>query len=271
MNIKSINTLTNCNYSVTVINALKQYWRTQNSFNCIGSPKEKNMLLYLDSCNAEYTLKTGEKLYAESGNIIYIPINCEYSVGFYDFKTRMSNTIGINFSLFDENDELFVLSNDIIIFDINDVNYKMLFTKIDNYSEMAVPNPGRMKAGMYDILSGLSEQNNRNVLGKYNIISKGILYLEKNTEQDMSIKEISALCNVSEIYFRKLFKSYSGLTPVEYRINSKISKAKIYLKYENLTVTEIADRLGFISTSYFIKQFKDRIGMTPFAYKSSVE
>ena len=75
------------------------------------------------------------------------------------------------------------------------------------------------------------------------------------------------MCNVSEAYFRRLFKVYSGMSPVEYRTVSKICRAKQYLEDDELTVSEIADKLKFADTSYFVKQFKRATGKTPNEYR----
>ena len=126
-----------------------------------------------------------------------------------------------------------------------------------------------MKAAMYDILSILSERTRAKNLcqEKFGIISEGINYLEHNEDQLLSIPDIARLCNISEIYFRKLFKEYSGMSPVKFRIKGKIEKAKLYLEYENMTVQEISYHLGFVSPAYFTHQFKMITGMTPSEYK----
>lgn len=269
MNIIPLNSLYTADFSVNVINGLKKYWKNSNVFSCLSNPKKVNMLLYLDGLKAEYTKKDSAKIYAESGDIVYTPIHCEYSVRFYDFESKDSNTIGVNFLLYDEDSEPFIFADDICIFKTaQSTNFKMLFSKIDTFSEAAVSCPGRMKAGMYDILSSLSEVHNSVKLTKFDMIAKGISYLENNTRHEMSIAQIAKLCNVSTSYFRRLFKEYANVSPIEYILNSKIEKAKIYLEYENLTIGEISDLLGFTDAAYFSKQFKRKVGMTPMQYKN---
>lgn len=93
--------------------------------------------------------------------------------------------------------------------------------------------------------------------------------MENESGENLSIAEIAALCNVSEVYFRRLFKEYSGLSPSDYRLRNKIRRAKLLLKYENMTVSEIAESLSFTGSAYFIKTFRRMTGMTPLKYRAS--
>ncbi len=264
MKIIPLSELYNYNYSLEVINALKQFWVDNKTFSCISSPKKTNILTYLDDLKGEYTLKNGKKIIAEKGSLVYAPIGSEYTVRFYDFNNSLSNTVGINFFIYDSLGESFILDNEITVF--SGIETKLLVEKIDSSSESLSPSPAVMKAGLYDIFTLLSKRQNR-ISKKFEPIKKGIEYLETNVSQALSVSEIAKLCNVSEIYFRKLFKEYSGRSPIEYRLTSKIEKAKKYLIYENLNVDEIADILGFTDASYFCKQFKKHTGISPIAYR----
>jgi hypothetical protein len=168
------------------------------------------MLLFLDGCKATYRLKNGSVITANEGSIIYNPLNSEYSVEFYDFKSEASSTIGINFLLYNNKNQPFVLSDDIQIFNADNFNYNLLFNQIANYSEANIQCRGKIKSIMYDVLFRLSEFFRNNYSGKYKAISKGIAYLEQDEEQKLKISEIADMCNVSEVYFRKLFKEETG-------------------------------------------------------------
>ena len=60
-----IDKLYDTDYTVKIINALTQRWSKVKSFNSLGTPKRYDMLLFLDNCDAVYTLKSGEKIYAK--------------------------------------------------------------------------------------------------------------------------------------------------------------------------------------------------------------
>lgn len=256
-------------YSVKVINTLTQYWKKVESFSCISSPKRNNMLLYLDNCDATYTLKNGEKIYANCGSVIYTPLHSEYFVKLSNAGNEPCKTVHVNFLLYDPDSSPFVLNDKVEVYSADNTNYRAIFNKIDNYGKANIQCHGKIKSIMYDLLFKLSEYYYKSHIYSYSIIEQGIEYLEKNEEQTLTVSQIADMCNVSEVYFRKLFKKYSGMSPAEYRTAAKIFKAKTYLTREGLSVSDISDRLGYSEVSYFIKVFKNNVGMTPAKYRAA--
>lgn len=255
-------------YNISAINALRQYWKDNKIFSCLGKPKKHNMVLYLNGCKAEYTMKNGAKIRADSGSFVYTAKGSEYHLRFYDIKDENSYTIGVNFLLFDSQGESIVFDNNIQTFCLDNADYRALFHKLEKYSMANIICIGKLKSIMYDFLFKLSEYYKKELCDNYRIIAKGITYLEQGEEQQLTIREIADMCHVSETYFRKMFKKYSGMSPMEYRINSKICKAKMYLKTQDLNVTEIAEKIGFEDVSYFILKFRQVTGMTPKEYRN---
>ena len=267
MKIIGLNSLYNRNYTVNILSVLKQNWDIISVFDCIGKPKEKNTFLYLDGIDGEYTLKNGEKLYAYDGDLVFTPLESEYSLKFFNRKSKDSHTIGIKFLMFEEEGKPFVFSDKIVIFKSSDLS--KYIKKIFDAGNIFPPCFGEMKAGIYDLLSTLGKKQKVKLLKKFYSIEKGIDYLEKDFGSEISVAEIAKICNISEVYFRKLFKEYSGMSPGEYRITMKIEKAKKYLEYDNLNVNEISSLLGYSDVSYFCKQFKSRTGLTPLEYREN--
>jgi len=64
-----------------------------------------------------------------------------------------------------------------------------------------------------------------------------------------------------------LFSSVEGVTIEQYFINQKIEKTKELLVYDELTLTEIAHRLGYSSVAHLSRQFKKVTGLTPSNFK----
>jgi len=58
-----------------------------------------------------------------------------------------------------------------------------------------------------------------------------------------------------------------GTTIEKYFINQRIEKVKELLVYDELSLSEIADQLGYSSVAYLSNQFKKITGLTPSFYK----
>lgn len=69
----------------------------------------------------------------------------------------------------------------------------------------------------------------------------------------------------------KLFSEETGSTLEKYVIAQKIERAKELLTYDELTLNEIADLLGYSSAAYLSTQFKQVTGLTPSLYKQQAD
>lgn len=273
--IIDFNDLYGTDFNVRFFNAARMYWNNRYSFSCIDTPKTNDMLLLLYDCGGEYTLPDGRILQASAGSIVYAPYGARYAfrpTGIPDGGTASAYIVNFTLSLEDGTD--FVLGDNAeILFCPSSPKYELLFSGISAVSMQNLRFPAKLKAGLYTLISELCGHfHKQNILSsRFQVISKGIMYLEENEELSMSVREIARLCNVSEIYFRKLFKEYSGLTPTAFRLSRKIERAKQYLVFEGKTVSETAALLGFSEVAYFCRLFKEKAGVTPGEYAAQQE
>jgi len=72
-------------------------------------------------------------------------------------------------------------------------------------------------------------------------------------------------------YLSSLFSSVENITIEHYFILQKIERAKELLKYGELTLSEIAYRLGYSSVAHLSAQFKKVTGMNANQFKSLTE
>ncbi len=70
-------------------------------------------------------------------------------------------------------------------------------------------------------------------------------------------------------YLSALFSSVEGITLEQYIIRQKIERVKELLLYDELTLSEIADKLGYSSVAHLSSQFKKVTGLTPSDLKKS--
>lgn len=70
-------------------------------------------------------------------------------------------------------------------------------------------------------------------------------------------------------YLSNLFSSVEGITLEQYIIRQKIEKVKELLFYDELSLSEIAHKLGYSSVAHLSGQFKKITGLTPSELKKS--
>jgi AraC-like DNA-binding protein len=67
----------------------------------------------------------------------------------------------------------------------------------------------------------------------------------------------------------RLFSEVEGMTIEQYFILLKMEKVKEWLAYDELTLSEIAWKLGYSSTAHLSAQFKKMTGLTPSHFKKT--
>ena len=79
---------------------------------------------------------------------------------------------------------------------------------------------------------------------------------------------ISERLHLEYNYISGLFSETEGITIEQYFILQRIERAKELLVYNEYTLSEIADKLGYSSVQYLSTQFKKVTGLTPTHFKS---
>ena len=101
-------------------------------------------------------------------------------------------------------------------------------------------------------------------------IKKAVITLVQAPEPAEKVKLSEYLSNRlfhDYTHLSNLFSTVEGVTIEQYYINQKIEKTRELLVYDELTLTEIADRLGYSSVAHLSRQFKKVTGMTPSQFK----
>lgn len=101
-------------------------------------------------------------------------------------------------------------------------------------------------------------------------IKKVIDHITFNYTDNITIDELSAIANLSPSRFFTVFKKETGITPIEYKNRICIRNAEKMLLISDLSIEEMAEKLGFNSSSYFRRTFKAFTGQSPREYKNSI-
>ncbi len=254
-------------YVVQYTNYLNQRWNRGKVWECITKPKTENLLLYFKNGSAVYVFNDTETLTVKAGDICYTPVGCRYSVCFEG--ADIIETSAIQFKLFDERGEVVAFADKPIVFDSKIRNAK-LFERAQQLSEKTIQIPAKYNALLYDFISDCGHEITGRKFTNFPLIEKGVSFLNAHLEENISVEDVARMCNISPVYFRRMFKEVMGVSPAVYRIQKRVEKAKILLEYGEDSIEAIGQTLGYTDTSYFIKQFKAEVGLTPYAYKKRI-
>ena len=122
----------------------------------------------------------------------------------------------------------------------------------------------KLYAAVYSLLCKLA----RELETKPSLLSPAMEYIVNNiSSPELSNTQLAAICNVSEVYFRKTFKKKYGVSPKQYILNLRIAKAKELLSDGMCAVGRVAELCGFSSTYHFSRSFKAITGRVPSDYR----
>jgi AraC-like DNA-binding protein len=99
-----------------------------------------------------------------------------------------------------------------------------------------------------------------------NIIVELVHYSDEPLKINFS-DYLSEKLNYNYTYLANLFSDSQGITIEHFFLNHKIERVKELLIYNELSLTEIADKLHYSSSAHLSNQFKKMTGLTPSHYK----
>lgn len=259
--------LYNSEFFISEALAKGQNWYTRNNFySCMGKPKPSHTLLWFKNCRAKITDSNGEVLIAEKNQVAFMSKGIEYTVEFFDTAPNQDDSIVFHFQLKNmDNEEITpTLSPQICIKNVDTTMAYFIESAAEEFNKNIVCIP-IITSVIYQMLGlACQRQRKRVVSHKFKYISEGIELMENNS--DKTLNEIAQICGVSEGYFRKLFREYSGENPIEFRQKHRIEKAKQLLLLDTHSVGEIAEELNFSDIYHFSKTFKNITGLSPQNY-----
>jgi AraC-like DNA-binding protein len=109
------------------------------------------------------------------------------------------------------------------------------------------------------VRDGLSAQQARQALA----------FIREHLAGRYAIAELAAHLGLHPDYFARRFKATFGVPPQTLIKTERIRLARGLLRETNLTVSEIAHRLGYDQVAYFSNQFRDVTGHRPSTYRSA--
>ena len=101
---------------------------------------------------------------------------------------------------------------------------------------------------------GLSARRLKAVLG----------FIREHLHAALTLRDLAAVAHLSPYHFARRFKESTGLSPHQYVIARRIEWAKELLRgEEDLSLAQVAVRVGFWDQGHFTRHFKRLVGVTP--------
>jgi AraC-like DNA-binding protein len=82
-----------------------------------------------------------------------------------------------------------------------------------------------------------------------------------------SVTRVARACELSPFQLIRGFEALFGSTPLQFRTQLRVERAKLLLSQDRLSVTEVCFAVGFSSLGSFSALFARRVGASPTAYR----
>ena len=194
----------------------------------------------------------GKSAVSDENHAVILPKGRSYSL--YGNKSGIFPVINFDCKDFlcDEVISLPIQNSDTYIKDFEKMKALSLFEE----------NRAKMMSVFYNLLHRLSTESSVR-----NVILPAIMYIESNYQNPKLTNSVLAeKCNISEVYFRKIFTEAYKTTPKQFIVDIRINKAKQLLSDGFLNIGAVAEECGFSNQYHFCRLFKEKTGFTPTEY-----
>ncbi len=218
--------------------------------------------IYVKSGKVEYNFSDAEqkKIVLSAGDLFFIPKNHPYKAEYAEDDTfitiiQFECTVGTLPSELSKPVQLFIHGSENLI---HNASIHPDSTEIGECRELY------FTSKVYDLLRksllSLRVGKNKALASK---LAPALHDLSENFSESPQISHYASLCFMSETAFRRSFREYTGLSPVEYRNKLRIEEADRLIKSGEYNVREAAESVGFFNASFFTKTYKSFFGYTP--------
>jgi len=107
-------------------------------------------------------------------------------------------------------------------------------------------------------------------LHHYEVVMRSAARIRESPAEILSVAALASEAGYSPDHFSRVFLNVTGLRPQDYLIKARIDRARQLLAESDLSVGEIALRVGFADIFYFSRLFRQRTGQPPSAFRKGL-
>jgi two-component system response regulator YesN len=96
-------------------------------------------------------------------------------------------------------------------------------------------------------------------------------YVDRNISGDVSLTQLSRVTGYNSSYLSRIFKQQTGMTIKEYICKQKLDGIVALFAATNISINEIAAKMGFSTRAYFNNFFRRMTGVSPQEYRRSLQ
>ena len=228
---------------------------------------------------------------AESGDILFVPPDTMFRVETVNGSASVrgiifsSSIIEQNMDKFDAEvfDMFYIQSKSrAIVFGSDHLVHLQLSSLIsvccEEYSTRDVCYKLPIRANIYLIMATLlrfycGSKNELDRMIYHNVLRlRPVMdYINERFKDKIYVEKLAEMINVSPDYFTKMFKESIGKTPIDYINAMRINYSMDLLTNTEMSMSDIADIIGFCNPNYFHKIFKQYMGTSPLGYRKSTK
>ena len=99
-------------------------------------------------------------------------------------------------------------------------------------------------------------------------LDKSIRYIHTHLRYELKVEELAAMEFLGVSRYREVFRSITGVSPVEYITRLRVERAKDILTQNTASVATVAEAVGYSNRNYFQRIFRKYTGKTPGDYRN---
>ena len=233
--------------------------RPKNYKNFFRSGREKNGFIYIKQGKILFEIPSDDhisQLQAEKNDLLFVPKGTIYSSLFQADETQIEI---VQFDLASGQLPDYLSGPQKLDLphtkELIDAFFQNLDTPLPNHSFYYL-------SRLYELLWKIDEFHFK-IPHKYNKLRAALTDIIKNPFENQKVSYYAELCHMSEPNFRRLFREYVGMSPIDYRNDIRLTSARNKLQSGEYNVSEAAYESGFTNLSFFIRLYKKKYGYTP--------
>lgn len=139
-------------------------------------------------------------------------------------------------------------------------NYYYAYLNAGNYQQAI--------KGAFLVLMQYMEEEKKQIREKMDKpVSMAVQYIREHYQEQISLEDAAFAGNVSPNYLSKLFRSEMEIGFLDYLTQTRLKESEKLLEETNLSIREIAAKVGYLDEKYYSKLFKKATGIKPSEYR----